>query len=262
MILTGDCLQKINEIPDESIDLIITSPPYADARQKTYGGTSPDQYVDWFIKRSAGLFRVLKSSGSFILNIKERCEDGQRHTYVLRLILSLIEVQSWKWVEEYIWHKKTAAPGKWKYRFRDQWERCLHFTKTKDFKMHQDAVRIPIGDWKKTRLSNLSANDQNRQNSKTNSGIGRNISNWKNRELCYPSNVLTGAPVCHNTGHSAAFPLWLPEWFIKLFTDEGDKVLDPFVGSGTTLIAAKKLNRKGIGIEKKIEIAEQLRAKL
>ena len=67
--------------------------------------------------------------------------------------------------------------------------------------------------------------------------------------MVYPSNVLHKSPVAHNTGHSAAFPEWLPEFFIKLFTDEGDVVLDPFLGSGTTYRVAKQLGRVPIGIE-------------
>lgn len=245
----GDCLNVMAGFPDESVDLIVTSPPYADARRHTYGGIAPEEYVDWFLPRANEMRRVLKPSGAFVLNIKEKAKDGERSTYVLDLILALKREVGFRWVEEYIWHKTTAAPGKWKYRFRDSWERILHFAKTPDIKMNQDAVKVPIGEWTQKRLANMSDNDFERQESDTESGVGRRIANWVDKELVYPSNVLHKSPVAHNTGHSAAFPEWLPEFFILLFTDEGDVVLDPFVGSGTTYRVAQRLGRVPIGIE-------------
>lgn len=245
----GDCLDILQAMPAESVDLIVTSPPYADARSRTYGGISPDNYVEWFGARAEQMRRVLKPTGSFVLNIKEKAVDGERHTYVLDLILAMKREIGFRWVEEYIWHKTTAAPGKWKYRFRDAWERIIHFSKTKDFKMNQDSVKVPVGDWTETRLKHMSKNDRERRNSATDSGIGRRISAWEGRDLVYPSNVLHKSPIAHNTGHSAAFPEWLPEFFIKLFTNEGDIVLDPFSGSGTTYRVTEQLNRVPVGIE-------------
>ena len=245
----GDCLDIMRDLPDDSIDLIVTSPPYADARKHTYGGVSPEEYVKWFSDRSEQMLRILKPTGSFVLNIKERAKDGERHTYVLDLILATKREVGFRWVEEYMWHKTTAAPGKWKYRFRDSWERLLHFSKTKDLKMNQDAVQVPIGDWTGKRLKNMNQNDLTRQESATKSKVGRCIANWEGKSLVYPTNVLHKSPVAHNTGHSAAFPEWLPEFFIKLFTEEGDIVLDPFLGSGTTYRVAAHMNRKPVGIE-------------
>ena len=245
----GDCLDILTAFPDDSIDLIVTSPPYADARKHTYGGVSPEEYTAWFCERGVQMLRVLKPTGSFVLNIKEKAVNGERHTYVLDLILALKRDVGFRWVEEYIWHKTTSAPGKWKYRFRDSWERLLHFSKTSDVKMNQDAVKVPVGEWTKKRLSNMSENDRSRQESKTNSNIGRRISAWEGKDTVYPSNVLHRSPIAHNTGHSAAFPEWLPAFFIELFTDEGDIVLDPFLGSGTTYRIAKQLGRVPVGIE-------------
>lgn len=247
-IIQGDCLEVLGSAPANSIDLFVTSPPYADQRKKTYGGISIDRYVEWFLPRSAEMLRVLNPAGSFVLNIKERAADGERHTYVLELILAMRK-QGWLWTEEYVWHKKNCHPGKWPNRFRDAWERCLHFTKRRDFYMDQKAVRVPMGDWKNSRLKNLSATDRRRDDSRVKSGFGKKIENWVGRELAYPSNVLHMATECGNQKHSAAFPLALPTWFIKLFTKPGDLVCDPFVGSGTTALAAASLQRDYLGID-------------
>ncbi len=244
----GDCLDTLKEIPDNSVDLIFTSPPYADQRKSTYGGIRPDEYVDWFLPRSEQFLRVLKPTGTFVLNIKEKVVEGERSTYVLELILGMRK-QGWLWTEEFIWHKKNSYPGKWPNRFRDAWERLLQFNKERKFHMYQDEVMVPMGDWAKTRLRKLSETDLRRDDSKVGSGFGKNISNWVNRDMAYPSNVLHLATECSNKSHSAAFPEELPEWFIKLFTKEGDVVLDPFLGSGTTVKVAQRMDRNSIGIE-------------
>ncbi|MCL4871733.1 MAG: site-specific DNA-methyltransferase [Anaerolineae bacterium] len=245
----GDCLEVLQNYPDNFFDLIVTSPPYADSRVNTYGGLKPEKYVPWFTQRSAEFLRVLKPTGTFILNIKEKVTNGERNTYVLELILALRE-QGWLWTEEFVWHKKNCHPGKWPNRFRDTWERCLQFNKARKFNMYQDAVMVPMGDWAKTRLKKLGKNDVVRFNSQAQSGFGKNISNWVGREKAYPGNVLHLATETSNKNHSAAFPKALPEWFIKLFTQEGDWVLDPFVGSGTTSEVALAMNRNSVGIDK------------
>ena len=115
--------------------------------------------------------------------------------------------------------------------------------------MYQEEVMVPVGDWVKVRLKNLSDTDKIRDNSKSGSGFGKNISNWLKRDKAYPTNVLHLATECNNKNHSATFPEALPEWFIKLFTKEHDTVLDPFMGSGTTIIVAKRMRRNSIGID-------------
>jgi DNA modification methylase len=157
--------------------------------------------------------------------------------------------QEWLWTEEFIWHKKNCYPGKWLNRFRDAWERCLQFNKSKKFNMYQESVMVPMGNWADTRLKNLSETDKIRDESKVGSGFGKNISNWLNRDSVYPTNVIHLSTECGNKKHSAAFPKSLPEWFIKLFTKEGDWVLDPFLGSGTTCQVAQELYRNSVGIE-------------
>lgn len=260
-IYQGNCQQLLPSLPNETVDLIVTSPPYADRRLKSYGGIAPEHYVEWFLPISLELKRVLKPEGSFILNIKERVINGERGTYVLELVLAMRK-QGWLWTEDYCWHKKNCYPGKWPNRFRDAWEHCYHFTKQKQFKMFQEAVMVPIGDWSKKRLTNLTQNDHIRDESRVGSGFGKKVTNWIGREMVYPTNVLHLATECSNKEHSAAFPLELPSWFIKLFTQEGDLVLDPFLGSGTTARAAYELKRKYMGMEIKAEYYQQARALL
>ena len=247
-ILFGDCIKILPKLPKNSVDLIVTSPPYADNRKSTYSGIPIKTYVKWFLPISNELKRVLKPKGSFILNIKERTENGERGTYVIELILEMRK-QGWLWTEEYIWHKKNSFPGKWPNRFRDSWERCLHFTKQKKFDMYQDSVKIPMGNWAEKRLKKLSKTDMKRDESKVKSGFGKKIQNWVGKSTVYPDNVLYFATVCDNRNHSAAFPLELPNWFIKLFSKKGDVILDPFLGSGTTALAAKTLQRHYVGME-------------
>jgi site-specific DNA-methyltransferase (adenine-specific)/site-specific DNA-methyltransferase (cytosine-N4-specific) len=266
-IFLGDCKEILKQIPNDAVDLIFTSPPYADQRKNTYGGIHPDEYVEWFLPITNELLRVLKPTGTFVLNIKEKVVEGERSTYVLELILALRK-QGWLWTEEFVWHKKNGYPGKWSNRFRDSWERLLQFNKNKKFNMYQDEVKVPIGDWAKGRLKNLSETDKIRDNAKNGSGFGKNISNWVGKEMVYPTNVIHLATECQNKNHPAAFPESLPEWFIKLFTKEEDTVLDPFAGSGTTLVVSQKMKRNSIGIEilpdyydmilKDLETTEQL----
>ena len=257
----GDCEDVLKNISDNSVDLIFTSPPYADQRKKTYGGIHPDDYVEWFLPKTEQMLRVLKPTGTFVLNIKEKVVNGERSTYIMELILAMRK-QGWLWTEEFIWHKKNCYPGKWPNRFRDAWERLLQFNKDKKFNMYQETVMVPIGNWAKTRLKNLSETDRTRDESKVGSGFGKNISNWLARDMAYPTNVVHLATECNNKNHSAAFPEGLPEWFMKLFTQVGDTVLDPFMGSGTTNIVADRMRRNSIGIEIISEYHEMVKSKI
>lgn len=248
--------------PDNSVSLIVTSPPYAEKRKNSYGGVHTSKYVEWFLPIAGELHRILKDDGSFILNIKEHPKNGERGTYVLELVLEL-KKQGWHWIEEYCWYKKNSFPGKWPNRFRDSWERCFHFTKRKKFKMYQDAVKVPIGDWASKRFKSMSENDFVRHISKNNDHLGRNVSNWLNKKKVFPHNVLVfeeehrlyssniveTAVDNSNKNHSAIFPIELPSWFIKVFTKDGDVVLDPFMGSGSTAVAAILHNRNYLGVE-------------
>jgi site-specific DNA-methyltransferase (adenine-specific) len=246
--ILGDCGEVLDTIPKRSVALIVTSPPYADARRKQYGAIEPNRYPDWFASRAEAMKRVLRLDGTLILNIKERVVKGERHPYVLRVVMNLRD-NDWRWTEEWVWHKKNCTPGKWRTRFRDAWEHIHQFNLDANFAMYQDEVMVPMGEWAKSRLAHLSETDKVRDPSGSGSNFGKNVSNWAHRTRVYPTNVLHLATECGNKGHSAAFPESLPEFFIKLFTREGDTVLDPFEGSGTTGAAAVRLGRNYIGVD-------------
>jgi len=249
-IFEGDCLDVLTDglIEPGSVNLIVTSPPYADQRSANYGGVHPDDYVEWFLPRAEALQDCLADDGSFVLNIKEKAVGGEKHRYVYELVLAMRD-QGWRLVDEYIWHKKNCYPGKWPNRFRDAWERLLHFTVSPSFKMRQESVMVPMGDWKHARLRNLSDTDRKRDESNHGNGFGKRVENWIGRDMAYPSNVLHMATECAYKGHPAAFPKALPAWFVRLFTDKGDTVLDPFAGSGTALVVALELGRHALGID-------------
>ncbi len=244
----GDCTTLLRDVESDSVDLCITSPPFADARKSSYGGVPPDQYVNWFLPMSREVFRVLKPTGTWILNLKEKVVNGERHTYVIDLIKALRE-QGGIFTEDYVWVKPNSTPGKWPNRFRDAWEHLLQFNKQRHFAMYQDAVMQPRAENTAKRVRHLSENDCRRMKSATGSTFGKNNSHWVGREMVYPSNVLTLATETKNRGHSAVFPERLPEFFVKLFTLPGDLVLDPFCGSGTVGCVCKRLGRRFLGME-------------
>ena len=251
---TSKLLKNHALFPDKSIDLIITSPPYADQRSYAYKRSAvkikPENYVDWFLPIGEELLRVLKPRGSFILNIKESVNNFERQTFVYDLVIKLKE-QGWLWREEYVWYKSTSFPGYWPGRFRDSWERVYHFSKQKDIKFYRDPVKVPIGDWSKKRFKNgkIFEYDKARRKSNTGSGLSLKVDNWEKKKKVDPHNVLEISGVASNLKHSAAFPEELPAWFIKLLSRKENIILDPFLGSGTTAVAARNLNRYYIGIE-------------
>jgi site-specific DNA-methyltransferase (adenine-specific) len=115
--------------------------------------------------------------------------------------------------------------------------------------MYQDAVKKPIGEWAPKRLENLNGKSAERHNSENNSGFGRDLRKWVNKDAVLPGNTISVPLVGKDMGHPAVFPIGLPSFFIKLFTKENDIVLDPFAGSGSTGLAAINLNRNVVLID-------------
>ena len=243
------------------VDLIVTSPPYADARKNHYDSIHPDHFAEWFLTFHEPMLAALNPNGSLILNIKDKVVDGARHRYVWDTIQAFSE-RGWYAIDDYIWHKPNPMPGFWPSRLRDGWEYCFHLSPTRRPYINFDAVRRPIGDWSRSRLASLGANDTKRHNSANRSGFGRDISRWVHRDKVLPPNVLTIPLVGKNKGHPAVFPVELPTFFIKLLCPENGLVVDPFGGSGTTAVAACNENRDFVIIDNNKEYCEQMSLRL
>ena len=223
-------------------NLIFTSAPYADKRRKFYGGVRPDDYIEWFAPVALNIKNHLAEDGSFLLNIKEGVYQGRRHLFVHKLLIYLVEKIGFEFIDELIW-KKPPIPGRFPNRFKDGFERIFHLAKSVRPKFHPERVRIisrrafRYGDVTRARKA----------------GQGTLIEGKFSQGLALPSNVLAFNTNGEKLSHPAVFPVALAEFFIEAFSDKGDIICDPFLGSGTTLIAAQKLDRRCFGMEIKKE---------
>lgn len=253
MILFGYCENELKKLPDNSVDLIVTSPPYAERRTKTYGGIPEDEYVEWFKPIAFEIKRVLKPTGSFFLNIKPHSKDGERSLYVFDLILSLKREVGFKFVDEYTWVKNAFPTGSHG-RFKNGFEPVYHFIKG-DL---NHIIFNPLACGTPTTVESKSrANRKNTKNTKNGSNMAMNKDNIKDIEFARPSNVIYANNVTNQHSikmkHSAVFPEKLVDFFVKSFSNENCVVLDPFAGSGTVGVVSIKNNRKYILIEKEKE---------
>jgi len=246
-IYNEDCLIGMKKIQDNTINLIFTSPPYAQRRKNTYGGIKSEEYVKWFLPIAKEISRILSEDGSFFFNIKEHTKNGFSDLYVMELILAICKETDLQLVDTIVW-TKNAFPGKFLNRFKNAWEPIYHFSKNKKIKFFPKEVAEDI--------KNPEWYNKNRKKKSTQNGSGFSRPGYDNmREIkkALPSNHIHIKNVVNqyspNKWHSATFPINLPTFFIKAFSEEEDIILDPFSGSATTLIAAKKLNRKYIGFE-------------
>jgi site-specific DNA-methyltransferase (adenine-specific) len=260
-VYLGDSREVLKKFPIGYFNIIVTSPPYADARFNHYDSIKPDDYVDFILSFHEQFWRVLADDGSFVLNVKDRIVNGVRHRFVWDTIEALSK-HGWLCVDDYLWIKPNAMPGFWPNRLRDEWEYCFHMTKQKHFAMYQDEVRKPIGKWAEKRLAKLTGKSNGRHNSENRSGFGRDLRNWVNKSTVLPGNTVTVPLVGKNMEHPAVFPVGLPEFFIKLFTKPGDIILDPFAGSGSTGVAAEELKRNVVLIDSKTEYFEVMKKRL
>jgi DNA modification methylase len=254
-IICGDSRLELAQYKGK-VDLIVTSPPYADARRNHYDSIHPDRFKEWFLTFHQPFYDALKPEGSLVINIKDKVVDGVRHRYVWHTIEALCQ-KGWFAIDDYIWRKPNPMPGFWPTRLRDGWEYCFHLSKSKRPYINQDAIRVPVGDWVTSRLAKLGENDLSRHNSANKSGFGRDLSRWVGKQTVLPPNVIlpaetnvfSAALVGKNKGHPAVFPVDLPAFFIKMLSPAGGLVIDPFGGSGTTGIAALSLSRHCVLID-------------
>lgn len=242
----------MKQLPENSVDLVVTSPPYAMQRKDTYGGIEESAYPEWMESIGKEVNRVLKPTGNFVLNIKENARDGARSTYVLETVLLLSKVFMWK--DTFIWHKKNPFPTGSNRRLKDAFEYCFWFAKSKDYKFFPEHVLEPSN----SKYAESEKRRKNKGNHVCKNGSGFAMNMRSSPDMVRPGNVLTLTTDNENHVHPATFPVKLPQFFIKLMTEQGDTVLDPFMGSGTSGVAAAMENRQFVGIEiseKYMEIA-------
>ena len=265
-MLFGDCLEIMKSIPDGSIDMIITSPPYAD-QIKDYGENAkkikPDQFVDWFIPRAIEMRRVLSDRGSFVLNISDKLDGKFQSLYVFKLVIALCENVGFHLVRDYIWHNPATPPNVFSRgtmgRTKKSHEYCFWLSKTENWYFDMDPIRKPYSKDMERFLNGRGKGDRS-ENTRPSRHSFKLDTQWVNHGGSDPGSVITLGntssndrfqKLCKEAGisHPARFPQKLVEFFILSGTKEGDTVLDPFAGSGTTAIVAKQHNRKSVCIE-------------
>lgn len=245
----GDCLEVMRELPSESVDAVVTSPPYAMQRAKLYGGVPEDEYPAWTVAWMEQVRRILKPHGSVLINIREHIRNGEMSDYVHRTRLALREA-GWIECDELIWIKPAAPPVGHPRRPRRSWERILWFSK----------VRQPWCDPK----ANGSHSD-----SIGVAGSGSGFVQWLSGSGSLRRGVArdkdwtaVAQQETRSFGHPAAYPVKLAKWMIRLVTPPGGTVLDPFAGSGTTLFAAVQEGFSAIGIEREPEYCDIIRKRM
>jgi len=249
-LIHGDSLEEMKKLETDSIDMVFTSPPYADRRKSTYGGVKDEEYVDWFIPFATEIKRILKPSGSFFLNIKPHTDKGERSLYVFDLIITLKREIGFMFVEEYAW-TKNAFPGALKGRFKNAFEPVYHFTvgNPNQITFNPIACGTPMKEESIARTYRKQCGAPENGSGMT----GMNTTNIRNLELARPSNVINVNNVSNQftdkAKHPATFPTGLVDFFVKSFSSESDVILDPFMGSGTTGISCQNLNRGFVGVE-------------
>jgi len=253
-IYYGDAIDLSKQIPDNFLDLTITSPPYADIKNygKKINTLAPRHYNEWFLPLAVEIGRSLKDTGSFILNINDKIVGGYRDLYVFDLVLRICEETDLKLYDRYIWHKKNAMPVSGD-RLNDWMEYIFHFSKSNKIKSNIDVVREPYAaSTIKRYKSPVAFNKKVDEHGITSIGDKKMV--IQNPLGKKPSTVMrfnnAGVLKGGTAGkHPAPFHPDLPEFFIKWLTIEGDTVLDPFTGSGTVPYVCKLMKRNYIGFE-------------
>ena len=251
-ITWGDAADWLPALPPDSVDLWFTSPPYADAR--AYSRIDPERYGEWFLTYSEPMLRATKKTGWLVLNIKNRIArsgpyQGQRHPYVYELVLAL-QQQGWRWLETYIWSKPNAVPGRFGPRTKDSFEYVYAFARGARPYFDLDALRVPY----KTAPEEIERRKLDRLGRRnTGAGFGRDRTTTYLRGGADPGNVVC-VPQTYNQykgagGHTAAMPEGLAEFFVRACSPAGGVVIDPFAGSGTTAVVARRLGRRAGGLE-------------
>lgn len=278
---SSDYEQVMKILNKQQINVCVTSPPYAMQRKEEYGGIDPKDYPEWFGQVAAIIQNVLAKDGSFFLNIKEHVEDGERSLYVKKLVIYLREQIGFKYIDELVW-QKPGFPGHWNNRLANSFEPVFWFTMGKNFSVVERQVeelqdgqdetalideygtvfhfskekKIKFNPKRVGKMSPLVRSGK-RKNDKSKTTGNWTIEKDRTKTVARPGNVLRIKGNQEQIAHPAMFPISLPEFFIRLVTEKGDSVFDPFSGSGTTLMAAEKLGRRCFAMEIKPEYVQE-----
>lgn len=285
----GRCEEVMKNIKSKSVDLIVTSPPYSDKRD--YGidnaQIAPDDFVEWFKPMAKEIKRVLKDTGSFILNINDKVVNGEQQLYVFKLVIYLCEKLKFRLVRDYIWYNPATPPNIYstgKYgRTKKSHEYCFWFSLSDTWTFNLDPIRKPYsadmkkflqGKCKGGRADNTrpSTHNFNLDVAWTDNG-GSDPGSVIEANDTDPGSVIKIAntssndiftKTCKERGirHPARFPMQLAEFFILSGSNEGDVVLDPFSGSGTTCLVARNNKRHWIGIDANEDYCEISRMRM
>lgn len=263
-VMHGDALELLPRLAPQSVSLFFTSPPYAD--QRAYSRIHPDRYVEWFLPFARAMYDATEETGSLVLNIKNRVASkgplrGQRHPYVYQLVLAL-QHMGWRWIETYIWAKPNAIPGKFGPRTKDAFEYVYHFARGPKPRFDLDAIRVPYkadeAEIARRKLDTLGRRT-------TEAGFGRDRTKTYLHGGADPGNVVTVAQSYNQhrgVAHTAAMPEGLAEFFVRAMSPEDGLVIDPFAGSGTTVVVGRRLGRRAAGFELHADYVDEARRRI
>lgn len=247
-VINGDCEEVCQQLPSKIASLIFTSPPYLDLdKYDGYKGPSASNYCDWFLPKVKLFSKILKDDGSFLLNIDTKTENRFKNPYIYKLIDRIVNETDFKLFEILYWNKLKGLPIK--NRFWTKVEQIFWFSKNKDFKFYIDEFRRPYAESSINRMKKPIKKRFARNQENQDADIYKE---WTYNLLgALPSNLIEisseSQRVCNS--HVAIFPVPLAEHFIKGCSDIGDLIVDPFSGSGSCLVAAKKNGRNYLGID-------------
>ncbi len=256
--IVGNCLDTLQAIPDDSLDLVITSPPY-DRQGKYRDGERyvREWYEDTFLKVTGEILRTLSPHGSFVLNYRSKRHGDERGTLQYELVFWLRE-QGFLFCEDFVWGKPSPPPGRFNRFVKDAVEYCFQFAKTSAWQLYPDNC-LTAARWDSRDRERRKKLPQNYVRVNEPSGHGRHRVN-AGPDMVRPSTLLLFEPEFgpNPTGHPARFPIQLPSFFIRLLTQPGQLVFDPFAGTGTTALAAEQSGRRWIVTELDRHYAEIL----